>query len=364
MRKKLLCLISLLVSVLILSGCKEPETPPTETPSDGDTCGVGTGNYYFTKEGEVPSNFNANTQTIFTISLKPTIDNSYNTDPDRFNRLYFELEKDFEIYRSNYVEFKSDNTNTQELEWGGSLPSGEYEINAYMKNIQLDSSCPDSVYKEEEYYLGDINITQFSNPQKVMYIEYDCQSSDTSIIYYYDVFSSPKTEEYIDIAFNIANTKDTIDIIAYPGFYDAELVEATDQKVKEYIAHHKQFPEHMYLGGIKGFKNESGTYLYYITGWAVWDSITNAPNCSTGSLVAVKACIDVVANRYKINYNDFVTATTIHELGHQRGFLTHFNHVSEFCIMNLGLVVVGERNRYSNPHFCNECITKLKNVEW
>jgi hypothetical protein len=59
----------------------------------------------------------------------------------------------------------------------------------------------------------------------------------------------------------------------------------------------------------------------------------------------VKACINVVANQYKIDYNDFVTATTIHELGWQRAISFFDSHESEFCIMNVGLVVIGERNR-------------------
>jgi len=334
--------------------------PKTEPPPPPVGCGVGTGEYKFSMVGTVPDTFDCNNSGRFVITISPSINPSY-YGIDIFNRLYFVLDNG-RFCISNYVEFLSDNYEAQQLEWGGSLPTGDYEVRGRMKNIQLNSTCRDSIYKAAYKDLGWIHITEFSNPEKVMYIEYDCQESDTFIITHYDVFLSPNTAEYMDIAFNIANTRYTIDSIA--NDYDPELIRATDQKVKEYIAYHKQFDDEMYLGGIKGFKDGSGTYLYYITGWAIWDSITNAPNCSTGSLVAVKACIDIVAPEYKIDYNDFVTATTIHELGHQRGSLTHFDHDSEFCIMNWGLVVVDERNRYSNPHFCNTCINKLKNVGW
>jgi len=196
----------------------------------------------------------------------------------------------------------------------------------------------------------------------VMNIEYFCQDSDTGIIDRYDVFLSPNTGEYMDIAFNIANTRDSV--ITYQTDLPCSLILASSQAVREYITAHKQSEDKMFLCGIKGFRDASGNYLDNITGWAEWDPITNAPNDSTGSLVAVKACIDLAADEYKGDYNEFITASTIHELGHQRASLTHFNHDSQFCTMNLGLVIFRERNIYSNPHFCNKCINKLKNVSW
>jgi hypothetical protein len=366
---KLLGSILSLLFILIFPFCPDPPEPPAETPIDGHNCGEGTGSYYSTVEGLVPSDFDANTQGNFTISFNTTIDNSYNTDPDRFNRLYFELEKDFEVYRSNYVEFKSDNTNSQELEWGGSLASGEYEITAFMKNIQLDSSCPDSVYKEEQYYLGDINITQYSNPQKVMVIEYFCQQSDTAIIPRYDVFLSPNTEEFMDIAFNIANTRDSV--ITYWTDLPPQLIEFDPNDPSgsvDYIFTYKQWDDEMFLCGIKGFKDTQGNPIDMAGNTILTDTLDFTPSCYSGSLVAVKSIIDMSAPFYNVDYNDILTATAIHELGHQRAIHQHHDNFGSpperFCIMNRHLIYSSQFNLYSNPHFCDDCINKIRNINW
>lgn len=64
---------------------------------------------------------------------------------------------------------------------------------------------------------------------------------------------------------------------------------------------------------------------------------------------------------------DFDTATTIHKLGHQRAILHHHddfgNSPRPFCMMNKRLIY-SSFNTYSNPHFCNECINKIKNINW
>ena len=205
-----------------------------------------------------------------------------------------------------------------------------------------------------------------------MYIEYDCQESDTYLISHYDVFLSPNTPEYVNIAFNIANTGYTIDFVA--DDYDPVLVEFTGSGMAEYIFDHKQSGDHMYLGGIKGFKDVGGNFIPYALGnTAQLDTITFAPSCSTGSLVAVKACMNFSAPEYKLDYNDLVTATTIHELAHQRGVWGH--HVwgsgPRFCRMNPTPWYPSGNNThphyaetYSNPHFCQTCIDKIKNITW
>jgi hypothetical protein len=205
-------------------------------------------------------------------------------------------------------------------------------------------------------------LSKFSDPEKVMEIEYFCQTS-------YNVFSSPNTEEYIDIAFNIANT--TYNLMPYGLYLEPELVVYTEQGIKEYIRDNKNWWWHMFLCGIKGFKDSLAYLLPDRLGVTYEDdSVTRAPSESTGSLVAVKTCIDYAAyEEYRMDYNDLVTAMTIHELGLQRGAIWN-EHVPtqpypKFCIghVNLFRWLYGEEpthpywtTRFVNPHFCDECI--------
>jgi len=202
-----------------------------------------------------------------------------------------------------------------------------------------------------------------------MEIEYFCQTS-------YNVFSSPNTEEYIDIAFNIANT--TYNLMTYSTDLDPEIVVFTEEGIKEYILRYKQGPEEMFLCGIKAFRDEYGNLLPNQLGVTYEDDwVTRVPSRSTGSLVAVKTCIDFAASdEYRLDYNDLVTAMTIHELGLQRGAVAD-EHLStypypKFCIGHIDLILwlSQEREhpywttRYSNPHFCDECINGIKNINW
>lgn len=300
----------------------------------------------------VPRTFDCNEAGRFVITIWLNIDPSY----AGFNRLYFVLDNG-RFCISNYVEFLSDNSEDQQLEWGGSLPTGDYKIRGRMKNIQLNSTCPDSVREVCYKDLGWIHITEFSNPEKVMEIEYFCQTS-------YNVFSSPNTEEYIDIAFNIANTRDSV--ITYWTDLPCSLILNTTQAISEYIYAYKQFDDRMFLCGIKGFRDAQGNLIITKLGTTILtDTISFTPSCYSGSFVAIKACINNAAmQRYKVDYNDFVAATTIHELGHQRAILHHEGHSSKFCIMNMELIIDNYVCRYENPHFCENCIIKLKNINW
>lgn len=340
--------------------------------NEEETCGIGDSQYDLYAEGTVDTSFDCNTAGSFTVNLKPYVE----TDYIGFCRLWFELEKDWDIYRSNYVEFYPGHNTAQQLEWGGSLPTGTYEMTATMRNIQFSSSCPESVYWEYECLLGEMHIAEFTNPQKVMEIEYFCQDSDTGIIDRYDVFLSPNTEEYIDIAFNVANT--TYNLTTYSTDLDPEIIEYepfASNEIKYYIFSLKQWENDMLLCGIKGFKNTQGHLMPDLFGITYEDdTIGCVPTCSTGSLVAVKTCIDFAASdQYKSDYNELVTATVIHELGHQRGIWQHHDlQTPKFCIMKRVFIVYayyhGEHPywavTYSNPHFCDQCINKVKNITW
>jgi hypothetical protein len=355
---KPLTLIVLLLCTLLCISCKEEKI---YTPPPSEYCGDGTGDFNFNSVGSIDTTFDCNTSGHFVINLEPNINNSF----IGFNRLYLRLEKAGQIYRSNYVEFYSSDTTTQQLEWGGSLPSGTYEMRGFLWNIQLNSTCRDSVYRIENKHLGDIHITQFTNPSKVIVIEYDCQDSDTGIIDRYDVFLSPHTSEYMNIAFNIANTRNNV--ITYNTNLTPELIRYDPTIIADYIEGLKQWGNEMFLYGIKGFKDALGNLIVERLGTTILkDTISFAPDCSTGSLIAIKACINnaVYVQRYKVDYNDLVTAVTVHELGHQRGVLHHTGHSSVFCIMNEQFIVDDYLCRHLNPHFCDNCIYKIKNITW
>jgi len=57
------------------SWCDDGEIP-TETPPQ-NTCGTGSGSYYFSEETSLPESFDCNSAGSFLIELKPGIDPSY-----------------------------------------------------------------------------------------------------------------------------------------------------------------------------------------------------------------------------------------------------------------------------------------------
>jgi hypothetical protein len=370
LRLKFRHLIVLTFFVPYILGSKGCGDNKTDTPSAPEPCGIGEGQYEFSLVNTVPETFDCNDSGRFVITIRPKIDPSYSgTSGVIFNRLYFVLDDTDDPYIcwTNYVEFLSGNTADQQLEWGGSVPTGNYKVRGRMQNIQLNSDCPDSVRELCYKDLGEIDITEFSNPQKVMEIEYFCQDSDTNVILRYDVFLSPNTEKYMDIAFNIANTRCNVDI--YQTDLPDSLILHTAEGVIDYIYTYKQLGDEMFLCGIKGFRDEQGEFLDTILGttYLMYDF---APTCSTGSLVAVKACIDFAGPRYKLDYNNLITAAVIHELGHQRAIYP--GHVPgsgpRFCIMNEAVIINPphpyDAVTFANPHFCEECINKIKNANW
>ncbi len=251
-------------------------------------------------------------------------------------------------------------------------------MTATMKNIRFSSSCPESVYWEYQCLLGEIHITEFTNPEKLMQIEYFSQYSDIDTIDRYCVFLSPNTQEYIDIAFNVANT--TYNLMPYGLYLEPELVVLAEQRIKEYIVDNKNYGWNMFLCGIKGFEDIHGNPMPDQLGVTYEDDWgTCAPSESTGSLVAVKTCIDYAASEeYRMDYNDLVTGMTIHELGLQRGAVEDEHSPPQpddpmFCIGHISLIhwEPGQDRhhpylfvRHWNPHFCDECITGIKNINW
>jgi hypothetical protein len=220
-----------------------------EPPGPTQGCGVGTGVFEIHLIQDSPSNFNCNTSSSFQVGFYPEI----NYDYEGFNRLYITLNNGSLKYRSNYVEFSSTDETSKYLEWGGSIPTGKYEVTAILENIQLQSTCEDSIYQELEVSMCSVYVTEYTNPEKVMQIEYFCQDSDTGCIDRYDVFLSPKTAEYMNIAFNIANTR--YNVTTYFTDLTPEFVRDTITAVEDYIYSLKDWPEDMFLCGVKGFKD-------------------------------------------------------------------------------------------------------------
>jgi hypothetical protein len=355
-----LTLIMLLLSAPLWNSCKKKKE---ETPQPPLGCGVGAGDYKFYVVNGVPDNFDCNDSGRFVIAIRPKINPSYGGTPGViFNRLYFVLDGIDNIYISNYVEFLSGNTADQQLEWGGSVPTGDFKVRGRMKNIQLNSTCLDSLKRDEYKDFGWIHITQFTNPQKVMQIEYDCQLADT-LFYRFDIFDICSwLDERMDIAFNIANTtyniiEDNKDLPTEPVIYEDPWTE-----FRRYIVDHKDNNSLMYLCGIKRFVTRNGIPLsIFGATQTTWDF---HPDSVTGSLIAVKYCIDWSAGEYDINYNYIITATVIHELGLQRAIRYEgIECTSPFCIM-FSNPIYSDRSTYMNPHFCEHCLDLLRNIQW
>jgi hypothetical protein len=197
-----------------------------------------------------------------------------------------------------------------------------------------------------------------------MQIEYDCQLSDT-LFYRYDVFMCSWLEEYMDIAFNIANT--TYNIIEDNKDLPCSMLvwnEPVFPECRDYILNNKADSTKMYLCGIKGFHDGYGNFLPQHRGLSLLrDTTTFLPSPRSGSLIAIKAIINTADPMYQVQYQDHIVAITIHELGHQRGIPGHEGCSSQFCIMS-GPLIQAYHNTYSNPHFCENCIFRIKNISW
>jgi hypothetical protein len=346
-----------------LLGFRCPPPPPkTDPPTPPQYCGQGSGEYGFSVSGSIPTTLDCNTEGALVIELVPKIHSSY----EGFNRLSFRLQRDWSVYYGNYVQFNSYDNAVKRLEWGGSLPSGRYALIARMVNIQLNSSCSDSIFRIKAECLDTVEVIEYYNPQKVMQIEYFCQESDTISVDRYNVFLSPNTEEYIDFAFNVANT--TSNVITHQTDLTPELIMNSTAEIRQYISDHKQFDDEMFLCGIKGFKDIQGNLVLGKGGSTIIsDTIYFTPSCHSGSLVAVKGLMNTCVTLYEVDYDDLVTAIAVHEIGHQRAILHHHDDFSNptkpYCIMNQGQIYTSF-NSYSNPHFCEECLTKINSITW
>lgn len=325
-----------------------------------EPAGQGSGDYDISM-ASIPDVFDCNSNSILQVWIDPNIDQSY----QGFNRVFFTLDGGGRVYRSNYVDFYSNNTDAQMVEFGGSIPDGCYSPTVYIGNIQENCANDSNIYARYNMILHDLQVTSCGTPQKTMNIEYGYQTSDTSAVYTYDLFQSPNLSEYINIAFNPGNTT----YIIIPGItgMDAELVSSIPQKFAEYIEGNKMYINIMYLCGIKGFKDGAGNPMPTRMGMTLMDGDTFLPNEWSGSLVAFHTCMTLAASRLGADYNDYINKVTIHELGHQRAFESHYGHASEFCVMNQGVetqygsITMG---RTWNPMFCQYCIDSLKNVSW
>ncbi len=356
-RRMKLGALSVLVIITSLGYRCSGEQKGDIDPSDPD--GDGNGQYAI---GDINWGgvLDCDANSITWMDIEPDIHGSY----PGFNRVFFTLESQYpaRTYRSNYVDFYPGNTNSQMIEFGGSIPTGYYWTTAYMANIQENSNCPLTICESAEKTISQIEVTECSIPQKTMTIEYSHQLSDTSALPSYDVFLSDTLDEYIDIAFNAANTTYQIDMRQHN--LTAQYIKLPWDSLSAYIALNK-VTIGMFLCGVKGFCDLSGTFIPQILGATIADLVTFIPGDSTGSLVAVKACIECAALHCGVKYPEYLNFVTIHELGHQRAIASDTGH-TPFCVMNSAPIKPGtvKISRLWNPHFCPECINKLEGISW
>jgi len=355
-RCKLTGLLILIVMTMFGHRCDDP--PPNnvnQTPPAGN----GAGDYYI-EYASTQEYFYCAANSVLQVWIGPQIDPSY----QGFNRLFFTLDGPGGLYRSNYMDFSSSTTGSKVPEFGGSIPGGTYTVKGYMANIQENCGNDSNIYWRAESAPAYVDVIPCSSPEKTMTIEYGYQTSDTSAVYSYDLFRSPRLAEYIDIAFNPGNTKYVI-IEGLAGL-SAALVSIDKSALMTYIKDQRIYTNTMYLCGVKGFMDIAGNYLPYIVGMTTADTSSYIPNENTGSLVAFHTCM-TVAKDMGADYNDYINKATIHELGHQRAFTSHSGHESVYCVMNQGAeqqygsIKIG---RAWNPMFCWRCIDSLKNVSW
>lgn len=353
-RRRIGLLVIVLLSPIFLGySCEEP---PSSTGGPPTQCGRGSGIFELSFETNAPDTFNCSTRSFFYIEIDPDINNSF----QGWNRVWFQLYRvaTGESFKSNYREFLSSDEAVLYLEWGGSLPTGYYELDVVLQNIQ-DICIGDEIYEEVTKDGPQIYIVEFPNPQKMMNIEYDYQTSDTGAISAYNVLLSPYTLPAMNSAYRVANTDYTL--LIDDVNLTTQSVVITTPRVSEYIRSHKDVASKMYLCGVKQFVDVNGILEPDIMGATISDP---QPTDSSGSLIAVKTIITNSSHGYGVDYLSRMASNVVHELGHQRGNLvdTWYGHSSIFCTMYP--TDVGNEVRYVNPHFCDNHLAVLKNVSW
>jgi len=341
--RKGIYLISALFCVVLGVSC---DGPPGQTPSDGK--------FSIAFYGSPPSSYNCNWDSRFEVDLHPWVDASLT---EGYLRIWFELwQGDESKYRSNYMDLALGAASYYTLEFGGEI-EGYYKIIgglAYYPGEGEPSSA--KVNTKDDH---SITATPKSSFPKIMHIEYDCQ-------YSYGLGS--RTFKELTSAFHVADTDTDF-------FRDEDDITPEQIEWDNLGAYHLQHWSgasgyNMHLLAIKGLKDNTSRelgrsvegpfgYSYVFVG-DIMDFFEEDPNV--------------------------VKKVAVHELGHQRADLSHpsgedaqpQNHDSPFCVMNQDIGYWGNNDDdpnndppevlyrwfIHNPHFCDKCVNKIKNIDW
>jgi hypothetical protein len=350
--KKILILF-LLIICIFLFGC-----------GGGKETGSAKLSLSFTEEP--PDNYDCNSQSRFEVSFTPYNEPQLSGD---YLWMFFKLQIDTMVfYESNDIEFPLSEMGygiPYTLEFGGAI-EGEYfrwgyDIIGYL--VLVDN---DSIVEYTYTDVGYISVTPKNSFSKTMHIEYDCQSSYNIGADTLDTFARLAAAFHIadtdtDFLWDEMNMQDSLILESQLGFY--------------HYLHWQGTPGYnMHLLGIRG--------LVYNPNYLGGES---ASGPFGWSFVFVKDICDHASLKPDLA----ISKVSVHELGHQRGELTHASgndpehpphpelHDSPFCVMNQDLSYEGNNDNDpnndptglkrwfdANPHFCDMCVNAIKNVSW
>ncbi len=316
-----------------------------------------------------------------------------------YKRIWFEIFEEIEenmnfVERSNWLEIDPDDNIDKNVEWGGDtfFKNGDMGVYYIEPHAMLyTSEGKKNAVKSE---LKGINISDLSPYADIDYksVEYDQQQGQ-------DVWDDADLSNAIGGQLIVDQALCPADVTA--DFDEKDEIQITPvrsldlNQLDYYIDNYKNKNKDIYICGVKQFENVEDTLDPYY-GLDIKDAlgftIGKEGESHSGIFIACNKVHDIV-NNY-LNYdpveNQFIThsglmqAAIIHELGHYLGGFGHTSshpenpiyHSSIYCIMygaiseqdsnelhpgETGYVPTDKRSVYINPHFCSECIQRIKN---
>lgn len=311
--------------------------------------------------GDSPSSYDCNNESRFEVSFAPY--NKPQLSGDHL-KMFFRLQIGEDIfYGSNDIDFpisESGDHNVYTLEFGGAIEGEylrpDYDIIGYLALVQ-GGEITDYTYTGGSY----ISVTPKTSFSKTMHIEYDCQE---------DCGLPSEAFAKLSAAFHVADTDTNFlwDELNLPE----EWIDWDNLWDYHWDHFSNTSPYNIHLLAVTGLEENPPKEM--ITG-------ASMPGPYGFSYVFVA---DINYGHPGNELNVMVT-TAVHELGHQRGNLTHAsgddahpeNHDSPFCAMNQDISCDhnNDNNPYNdppglvrwfdiNPHFCDMCVNTIKSVSW
>ncbi len=287
MKQKILILF-LLAPLLLRGDCDNPPPPPESTKLS------------LSFSGETPSNYDCNNASRFEVSFKPYNRPQLSGD---YLWMFFKLQIDTAVfYESNDINFPLSTDTVQEavytLEFGGAI-EGEnlrdgYDIVGYLFRVE-DGEPVETVCTEGRY----ISVTPKTSFSKTMYIEYD---------YHQDCGLPSQAFAKLSAAFHVAD-RDT-DFLWDELNLPEEWIR-WDDLYDYHINHFSNTPPYnMHLLAVTGLEENPPKEM--ITGASI-----------SGPYGYSYVFIADINHEHPGNELNVKAKTTVHELGHQRGNLTH-----------------------------------------